>query len=80
MNLYIWTDTRPVSDSYHREGGLAVVAPSLSEARELVRAMDKAEEWAHYDAARWMLDDPDRTFDVGVVEPEVMTFPNAGCC
>lgn len=35
MNMYIWTGTDPVSDSYHSRGGLLVVADALERAREL---------------------------------------------
>lgn len=84
MNAYVWQDTCPVSDNYHEDGGLLVVAPSLDEARADALAQLIEERGGYstvdYESARWLSDDPTVVLDDVVGERVVIVFPNAGCC
>lgn len=76
MNLYIWQDLDRMSDSYHTEGGLVVIAPTLHAARERLRATPGIP--ADSDA---FAKEPSATYEIGVEHDEcVIDFPNAGCC
>lgn len=71
MKVFVWRCLDQVSENYHPEGGLLVVAESLAE------AINKAEENRYIKADS----DPDFVYDIlGAVEPVVVVFPDAGCC
>lgn len=46
MKLFIWEDLKKMSDSYHSDGGVVVIAESLERAHELLRGQHQ-EGW-HY--------------------------------
>jgi hypothetical protein len=91
--LFIWHDVGSVSENYHDEGGLGVIAPSLDAAREFLRAPyvrewttikgeKRAAEERHVpDACQAFTAPPDETLElVGEYEPRAFVWPNAGCC
>lgn len=96
MRAFIWRDTSPVSDHYHDDGGLLVVASSLTEARalaveHLVERMTPDYGGDEYRAARRVEAEQklagaawqtaDPDVEFGVSAlPMVLVFPNAGCC
>lgn len=77
VKLFLWQYVGQVSDSYHCGGGLAVIALDERVARELIAAEKHVEvteeEWAE---VRVLALD----HIVEAYEPEVIVFPDAGCC
>lgn len=70
MNVYIWDSTWPVTDNWHADGGLLIVAESLEDARSAWKGDVEATKA-----------DPDRIIPTQPgVEPMVLVFPDAGCC
>lgn len=68
MTLFLWENVDDLTDRYHSDGGLVIVAKSLDRARELMPVVRGIE--------------PDKSFKlVGrAIQEEVTVFPNAGCC
>lgn len=80
--IFIWRNVEPVSDYYHSNGGLVVIAKSLEEARGL--AMEKLNRVEGAATAVWLTEDPDIILPLltGMIKDEdrVLVFPDAGCC
>ena len=74
MKMFIFKELSQVSDNYHSEGGLAVIAKDKDQVYQLIEEYGDIEitedEWHEV----WIYD------LVGDVEPEVFVFPDAGCC
>ena len=79
MEIYIWERLDSVSENYHKEGGLVVVARDIDHVKELV--MEYNSKF------------PDPVIDFGQnikhctvyqlseeVRPWIFVFPDAGCC
>ena len=74
MILYIIVGANKVSDRYHEDGSLAVVADDEESARALVAA----EPGVSITDAEWSAG---MMYSLsGAYEPRVFVFPNAGCC
>jgi len=74
VKVFIWEECDYVSDRYHDDGGLTVVARGLEAARRLI-----AETCPKKCAA--LTADP--TLELDVVDPgeeRIFVFRNAGCC
>ena len=74
MKVFIWETIQELTDSYHSDGGLVVIAESvdvaLAEAMKLGVVFSKEEEQI-----------PDKVYELaGDAKPDVFIFPNAGCC
>jgi hypothetical protein len=78
MNVYVWDHLNRMSDNYHDNGGVVVVAASLERAHELLRVKGQ------YGAAVPEDSDVFTTAPTATYPSEgderVYTFPNAGCC
>lgn len=76
MKMYVFERVDKVSEMYHPEGGLMVVAKDRDHAKSLIEAEPEVEvtevEWK--DVTEYYLDDFYR------YEPRVIAFPDAGCC
>jgi len=72
MKLFVWTWLAKVSDYYHSEGGLLVVAENLEHATEL----------AQKDPNIVVNGEPDHVYELApnTGEYRVLVFPDAGCC
>ena len=84
MNLYILEEVERCSDRYHDAGGLVIIAKDLYHAKLLIETENRrrinngqsrlyvitAEQWR--EARELTLRSP--------AEPEIIVFPNAGCC
>lgn len=84
MNLYIWDRVENATNSYHSEGGIAVIAESLDRARELIAENTKQREWDE-DESRPSICEALKTepnlIREGCSGPEhISIFPDAGCC
>ena len=67
MFAFVWERLSEVTDNWHDEGGLLIIAPSLARARELHSAVRSNLPDVVYPLAS----DP---------EEHVYVFPDAGCC
>ena len=74
MKAFIFEDVNQVSNRYHPEGGLVIIAKDTYHVEELIKDYDyieiEKEDWEKvvvYELA-------------GHVEPKVFLFPDAGCC
>ena len=74
MTAYVWQQVAQVSDNWHRNGGLLIVAESREHAKALIEAeADVAvtdDEWAK------VIEIP----CAAAAAPRLMAFPDAGCC
>lgn len=74
MKIFVWERASKVSDFYHDEGGLLIVAKDEARAEELINAEQDvivtAEEWKDVIVIEAQADEQER----------LITFPDAGCC
>lgn len=88
MKLYIWTRVSYVTDNYHDDGGIAVIAADLEAAKSVVSEhcrsnWPKDEDAANQAAGHLAADletEPDVLDLAGDPEPRLWIFPDAGCC
>ena len=72
--IFIWERVDYATLSYHDEGGIAVVADDLDDARRVLSGMVPTNCGA-------FSEDPTRTFDLsGNHDRCTFVFPDAGCC
>lgn len=77
MNIYIWKRLDNVTESYHHEGGLAIVARNLDHAKEVLkeRIGGYPEDLPNLDVP------PDAVYTLAnEEETRVFIFPDRGCC
>lgn len=74
MEVYIWRRLDQVTDNYHREGGLVIVASSLARAKELAGENDS------FDCCPVIDKDPDHILPTTESEEIIIPFRDAGCC
>lgn len=71
MKIFIWERLENVSDNWHREGGLVIVAETLDEAKALVAN----NEYIKIDKA------PDYVYEISKeATKRFIVFPDSGCC
>lgn len=73
MKVFIWNNINELTDNYHSDGGLVVVAKDLERAHELAR--NEGVEFAEDELAPTIEYNTD-----DFVEEKVFIFPDAGCC
>ena len=79
--LYIWNRVTPVTDNYHEEGGIGVLADDISQARAVIAEhVDRLTTCAK--ERTWDSADADMVLDViADGDPRVaFIHPDAGCC
>lgn len=72
MKIWIWEYLDHVSDNWHEEGGLVVIAQDEATCRTLIEnseARVTEEEWPQ-----------SLVYEIEAPEPKVIAFPDAGCC
>lgn len=76
MRIFIWERVEHATTSYHPEGGIAVVARSLEEARGRLREGHVPEKCEAFSV------NPDYEYrlDGEGIDPTVILFPDSGCC
>jgi hypothetical protein len=83
MSIYIWERVNMMSDNYHSEGGVVVVAKGLERAREIAREHFNPEKeheiLTDYDTTVFDTE-PHKVFKVTSKEEYYCDFPDAGCC
>lgn len=72
MQVFIWTDLPQVSDRYHSEGGVVVIAENEDLARELANK----EEGCNISSEQ----KPTYSCETTNGKQQVFIFPDAGCC
>jgi hypothetical protein len=75
MRAYVWTSADPVTDNWHSDGGLLIVAESLAKARAA---------WSEHvdgrlDSEAAVSEKPDHSWPIEA-PPTVLVFPDSGCC
>lgn len=74
MKLFLFESIEKVSDRYHEDGGLVVVAKDKDSAIDMINERNDVEvtekEWENV-----------VTYELsGYCDPIIYTFPDAGCC
>lgn len=72
MKLFIWEYVYDLTDNWHKEGGLAVIAKDLDSARKIIEG--KAPNCSALN------EQADFTTSVEEGEEKIFIFPDAGCC
>lgn len=91
MKIFIWNELKEVSDNYHAEGGLLIIAESIKRAEEIAKYetgkfnfesnnYDKSMKKISLRNKENIIINPDYEFDTSHTEEKVIIFPNAGCC
>ena len=73
MTIFIWNNVGNLTDNYHDDGGLVVIAASLDAAKVQI-------ENACQKGCTALKDTPDFQASVEANEEKIFMFPNAGCC
>lgn len=69
MKIFIWQEVEHLTDNWHHEGGLVIIAESFERACSLAPNQCIPTESG-----------PDFVADIVSDEEKVFIFPNAGCC
>jgi hypothetical protein len=72
MKMFIWEREEKVTDNYHDEAGIAVIAATLERAQIMI---------IEYSKGAWRSSTPQNSYDLeGSPEEKLFIFPDAGCC
>lgn len=87
MKAFLWQDVDGITDSYHSDGSVLVIAAGIKAAR---KAWVTYVEECNANLSKWVdpispgsLDgEPDRSWPLAptVDTSDVLVFPNSGCC
>ena len=78
MNAFVWQYTENVTDSWHSGGGILAIAATLDEARVMIAERCPGNNGKPCHALE---ENPDLTLVLaGGPGPDVLIFPDAGCC
>lgn len=87
MNVYVFENVEKLTDSYHCDGGLVVVAQDKEEVMQLIKVANKYDDLDNYKLASADIELSDEDWKNAIVyptyvntEPRIMVFPDAGCC
>ncbi len=71
MKIFIWENIEKLTDNWHSNGGLVVIAENITRAKELAR--EKGVKFGKgYTGAI--------THKIDAIKEKVYIFENAGCC
>jgi hypothetical protein len=74
MKIYVFERVGKVSNNYHEEGGLVIIANDIEHAKELINKTDDIDvtddEWSKVESYELAEN----------VEPKIWAMPDAGCC
>ena len=73
MKAFVWKRIEKVSNNYHEDGGLLIIAENLRRAREIAITRDGTPMIG-------VADEPDFIFEATAYQEEVIAFPDTGCC
>lgn len=78
MKAFVWKRLEKVTDNWHPEGGVLVIAQTLDKAQEMLAAANIR------DVSESALPAPYLEMDIDTraqnVDPQIVVFPDAGCC
>ena len=87
MNIYVWRSITNMTDHYHSDAGVLVVAGTVERARELADEYGSRTDSTKLrmsntpDGRRSELGDyPDFVYPTTENVEQVVVFPDAGCC
>lgn len=87
MNIYIWRNVTNMTDRFHSEAAVLVVAETVERARQLADEFGARTDGTNGrmgdapDGRRMELaDDPDFVYPTTENIEQVVVFPDAGCC
>lgn len=89
MNIYVFKDVMQLTDRYHCEGGLVIVAKDEGQVDKLIDGANKItyKETDDYTIADADIALSEEDWDnvtiyptVETAEPAIYVFPDAGCC
>ena len=78
MNLYVWKRLEYVTENWHPEGGVAIIAESLDAARALFTASEGAV--IKSEPADILTTPPDFSCPCDAPDAQLFIFPDTGCC
>ena len=78
MKIFIWKRAENLTGSWHSEGGVCAIAPSLEIARENI-ASEATKDGAKGRCGALTIP-PDFTGEIAHNESAVFIFPDAACC
>lgn len=82
MILFIWQRMEKVTNAYHDEAGVAVVALDQNRARAMIekyRDDHFRKDWSDAGVSA-EIKEPDATYPVVATEERIFVFPDNGCC
>lgn len=87
MFVFIWKKIEECSNSYHKDGGVVIIAPTIERARELAFYEDSEYDFEKKESIRFVkpmrgIDkEPDFTIKVSDdIKEQIIVFPDSGCC
>ena len=81
MRVFLWQRVDDMTDSYHNEAGVLVVAVDEERARALVRQAREEQQRGPGAGGDSFLDAVDASWCLaGAPEERLILFPDAGCC
>lgn len=78
MKLYIWHHADYVTDNYHPEAGVVVLAHSVEQARAIFQERQLKDYVVNPPAPEVLTKEPDEVHDLSTTKAWI--FPDAGCC
>ena len=87
MNIYIWQSITNMTDHFHSDAGVLVVAGTVDRARELADEYGSRTDGSNLRMTntpvgrrKELADDPDFVYPTTENLEQVVVFPDAGCC
>jgi hypothetical protein len=85
MKAFLWHNIDVVSNCFHSDGSVLIVAETVERARELGVLTESDYNFETKETTtktiKMTIDrDPDAVFNANELEEKVFVFPNAGCC
>lgn len=80
MKIFIWEDVDVMSERYHSDGGVIVIAKNLKRAREIAKEHDDDYEVIDSNDTTIFNTKPNKVLKVGAKREYYCSFPDAGCC
>ena len=81
MNIYIWKRLNSITNNYHSQAGVVILAASLERAVTLIKEyqLEQHKDWKNKPDFEEICS-PDFTCNTLFTEEQVFIFPDAGCC
>lgn len=80
MKIFIWEHVDVMSERYHSDGGVIVIAKNLNRAREIAKEHEDDYEAVDVDDTTIFNTKPNKVLKVEAKREYYCSFPDAGCC